>query len=69
MKLKDVFKQIKFQTLAGWTAGYLAAIAFNAILGGKFDNRFWLSLGAVLIVRMTVDFVFAVKDARQEQKN
>ena len=65
MNLSKVFRQIKFQTLVGWTAGYVAGIVFNVILGGKFDNRFWLSLGAVLIVRVAVDVVFAVKDARE----
>ena len=65
MNLTKVFKQIKFQTLVGWTAGYVAGIVFNVILGGKFDNRFWFSLGAVLIVRVAVDVAFAAKDARE----
>ena len=65
MNLSKVFRQIKFQTLVGWAAGYVAGIVFNVILKGKFDNRFWFSLGAVLIVRIAVDVVFAVKDARE----
>lgn len=65
MNLSKVFRQIKFQTLVGWAAGYAAGIVFNVILGGKFDNRFWFSLGAVLVVRVAVDVAFAVKDARQ----
>ena len=67
MTLKDVFKQIKFQTLVGWAAGYIAGVVFHALLKQKFDNRFWLALGAVLIVRVGVDVVFAIKDARNEQ--
>ena len=68
MQLKDVFKQIKFQTLVGWTVGYLAAIVLNALVGGQFDGKFWLSIGGVLIVRVVSDLLFALKDARQEQK-
>ena len=67
MNLKKVFRQIKFQTLVGWAAGYLAGVVFNVILKGKFDTRFWLSLGAVLIVRVAVDVAFAVRDARKNQ--
>ncbi len=65
MKVSDVFKHIKFQTLVGWTVGYIAGIIFNALLGQKFDNKFWLALGGVLIIRIITDLIFAAKDARQ----
>ncbi len=68
MQLKNVLKQIKPQTLVGWTSGYLAAIVFNAAFGGKFDNVFWFSVSCVLLVRMAIDFVFAMADARQKQE-
>lgn len=64
MSLKNVFQQIRFQTLVGWTAGYIAAIAINALLGQKWNDKFWLSLGGVLLVRILVDLAFAVKEAK-----
>ena len=67
MTLKDVFRQITFQTVFGWAAGYLAGVIFHALFKQKFDNRFWLALGAVLLVRVGVDIVFAIKDARNKQ--
>jgi hypothetical protein len=39
MILKNVFKQIKFQTLVGWTAGYFAGIILNALLGQKWNDK------------------------------
>ncbi len=66
MSLKNVFQQIRFQTLVGWTAGYIAGIILNALLGQKWNDKFWLSLGGVLVVRILVDLAFAVKDARQK---
>ena len=65
MTLKNVFQQIRFQTPVGWTAGYLAGIALNAMLGQKFNEKFWLSMGGVLVVRILVDLAFAFKEAKQ----
>ena len=65
MSLKNVFGQIRFQTLVGWTAGYLAGIAINALLGQKWNDKFWLALGGVLLVRILVDLSFAVKEAKR----
>lgn len=61
MKLKDVFGQIKFQTTLGWAVGYVAGVVFHARLKSKFDNRFWLSLDAVLVVRVAAGVIFAVQ--------
>ena len=66
MKLSDVFRHIKFQTLVGWTVGYIAGIALNGLLGQKFDNKFWLALGSVLIIRIITDLIFAIKDASKQ---
>lgn len=41
-------------------------IALDALLGQKWGDKFWLSLGGVLVVRVLVDLAFAVKDAKQE---
>jgi hypothetical protein len=63
--IKKVLSQIKKQTLVGWTSGYLAAICMNGALAEPFGWKFWTAVTGVLLIRMSIDFIYAFHDAKQ----
>jgi hypothetical protein len=61
----NVLRQIKPQTLIGWSIGWLAAIAVNALFEQPFGWKFWAALNIVLVIRMTADLLFAAHEAHK----
>lgn len=62
--LRKIWSHVKKQTVVGWTAGWVGGVLMNGLLRENWDWKFWAALNAVLLLRISIDLLYAWHDTK-----